>query len=206
MSLVFDIVQGAGLAGATGVRPYLPPLLAGALARADAGIDFEGGDFAFLESTGFLLAVLGLTVVAVLAERRRGGREGAVDPRAERGRSPLETALFAAALVIGALLFAGAFTGDGGERSGLAGLPLGVVCALLGYLALATLFARARRRAAGGAAGLLTLYADGIALGLAALSIFLPPVGLVALVAFAVLALRARGAAGQKYEGLRILR
>src|SRR5919112_1260492 len=75
MSLFLDIGTGAGLASSTGVRPYLPPLLAGGLARADAGIDFDGTDFRFLESTGFLAAVVALGVIAFLVERgsaRRG--------------------------------------------------------------------------------------------------------------------------------------
>src|SRR4051794_27939803 len=57
MSVFMDTTTGMGLSGATGVRPYLPPLLAGALARGDTGIDFDGTDWHFLESTGFLLAV-----------------------------------------------------------------------------------------------------------------------------------------------------
>src|SRR3712207_6918237 len=39
VSLATDIGQGAGLASASGVRPFLPPLLAGALARGDIGVD-----------------------------------------------------------------------------------------------------------------------------------------------------------------------
>ena len=49
-----DIGTGAGLAGATGVRPYLPPLPTGALRGADTGIDFDGTDWSFLESPVFL--------------------------------------------------------------------------------------------------------------------------------------------------------
>ena len=45
MSLFMDIGQGAGLSGASGVRPFLPALLAGALAREDTGLDFDGTDF-----------------------------------------------------------------------------------------------------------------------------------------------------------------
>ncbi|MDQ3936954.1 MAG: hypothetical protein M3340_20245, partial [Actinomycetota bacterium] len=57
-----------------------------------------------------------------------------------------------------------------------------------------------------GAPGLLDAYADAIALALAGLSILAPPVGLVAVVAFVVLLVRARGGADKKYEGLRVLR
>ena len=69
MSLFLDIGTGAGLASATGVRPYLPPLLAGGLARGDIAIDFDGTDLSFLESTGFLAAVVALGVVAFFVER-----------------------------------------------------------------------------------------------------------------------------------------
>ena len=51
MDLVFDLLQGAGIAAAVGIRPFLPVLLAGALAAADLGLDFGGTDLAFLEAT-----------------------------------------------------------------------------------------------------------------------------------------------------------
>jgi hypothetical protein len=41
MKLVLDILQGMGLASATGLRPFLPALLAGALATEDLGVDFD---------------------------------------------------------------------------------------------------------------------------------------------------------------------
>src|SRR5437763_490209 len=75
MSLFLDIGEGAGLAGSTGVRPFLPPLLAGALARGDHGIDFSGSKYHFLESTWFLLLVLVLAVIAYALERREGPPE-----------------------------------------------------------------------------------------------------------------------------------
>src|SRR2546423_15388106 len=70
MSLFLDIGQGAGLASASGVRPFLPPLLAGALARGDIGLDFDGTGYHFLEAPGFLLAVLPLAVVAYALDLR----------------------------------------------------------------------------------------------------------------------------------------
>jgi hypothetical protein len=53
---------------------------------------------------------------------------------------------------------------------------------------------------------LLGLYADGIALVLAGLSILFPPIAYAALVVFLVLIARSRSEGAQKYEGLRSLR
>ena len=70
--------------------------------------------------------------------------------------------------------------------------------------------ARAARLAgqadARGARSLLDIYAEAIALALAALAIFVEPVGYVAIAAFLFLIVRARGERAQKYGGLRILR
>jgi hypothetical protein len=192
MSVFLDTSTGVGLAGATGVRPYLPPLLAGALARGDTGIDFDGTDWHFLESTGFLLAVLAVGVVAYLVERS-GPNQRAVQ-------------VFSGilGLVLGALLFAGALA-DGGSAA-WPGIVAGPVCAFLGWQAVGGLVERARSRLEGGAAALLTAYADGVALLLAAIAIFLPPVSILAIVAFVVLLLGRRRREGEKYAGLRVLR
>jgi Domain of unknown function (DUF4126) len=192
MSVFLDSTTGVGLAGATGVRPYLPPLLAGALARGDTGIDFDGTDWHFLESTGFLLAVLAVGVVAYLVER--SGPNG----RAVQVVSGI------LGLVLGALLFAGALA-DGGSAA-WPGIVAGPVCAFLGWQAVGGLVERARSRLEGGAAALLTAYADGVALLLAAIAIFLPPVSILAIVAFVVLLLGRRRREGEKYAGLRVLR
>ena len=132
MSIVLDIGQGAGLASATGVRPFLPPLLAGALARGDIGLDFDGTGWQFLESPAFLVAVLALAVVAYLAER------SGVDRR----RLAIATTVVAA--VLGGLLFAGSLAeGDGPP---VAGLVAGVAGAVLAALAVGGVFERAAKR------------------------------------------------------------
>jgi hypothetical protein len=192
VSLALDIGQGAGLASASGVRPFLPPLLAGALARGDIAVDFERSDWRFLESPGFLLAILALAIVSY------GGERSGLDRRA------LRYALGGLGVLLGALLFAGSLA-EGGAVA-WPGLIAGALAALLGWAAVGGLLEGARRRLDGSAAGLLNTYADVAALALAALAIFVAPVAVVALAAFAFLLVRGQREGDRKYAGLRILR
>jgi hypothetical protein len=194
VDLFLAISQGTGLALATGIRPFLPPLLAGALARADLGLDFESSDFAFLESIPFLAIMVVLAVIVTVRPQFSG-------------RTP---ALFVAgvAVVLGALEFGGSLAGE--DYAGGPGLAAGAVCAAVGYLAASSFLGRAETRLAGrgepGSAGLLSVYADGVALVLAALSIVLPPLSYIALGFCAWVLVERRRRAGRKYEGLRVLR
>jgi hypothetical protein len=65
---------------------------------------------------------------------------------------------------------------------------------------------RARGRLEGGAAALLTAYADAAALALAAIAVFVPPLSILAILAFVVLLVGGRRREGEKYAGLRVLR
>ena len=187
-----DIGQGAGLSSATGARPFLPPLLAGALARADVGIDFDGSGWEFLESTGFLLAIVALAAVWYVAERSGANQ-----------RLLRLSGLFVA-VVLGALLFAGSLA-EGGSAD-IPGIFAGAACAVLAFPAVDGLLGRAAKRLDDDAVGFLNLYADAVALVLAAVAIFVPPVSFLALIAFVVVLLKGRAAADRKYAGLRILR
>ena len=207
ISLFLDIGQGAGLAGASGIRPFLPPLLAGALARGDVGLDFDGTAYGFLERPPFLLAVLVAAALWYAVSRARAGRqpEGASPGGTQAsGAGAPELAAGALAVVLGGLLFAGSLAGEG--HTGWPGLVAGALCAALAYAATSALLTRVRRRLDTDTAALLPAYADGLALGLAILAILAPPVSFLALVLLAVLLLRTRRTEGRKFEGLRILR
>ena len=190
ISPFFDIAQGAGLASATGVRPFLPPLLAGALAGADAGLDFDGTDYAFLESPAFLVAVLALassrtrwTAPAGEPRRCRGrardaGRTpalGAPQPARSR-RDPVALGFAAVAVALGALLFAGSLAA--GHEEAWPGLLAGAACAALGVIAVSGLLGRVRSRLDDSAAALLPAWADAAALLLAGVAILFPPAAL----------------------------
>jgi hypothetical protein len=203
MSLFLDIGTGAGLASATGVRPYLPPLLAGGLARGDLAIDFDGTDFSFLESTGFLAAVVVVGLVAFLVERSAANR-APPDKGSRAGRGPAELLSGVIGIALGALLFAGALA-DNGHAVWL-GLVFGPLCAALAWIAVGGLVERIRSRLNPEQAALLTAFADAAALALAAVAVFVPPVALLAIPAFVVLLAGGRRREGEKYAGLRILR
>ena len=193
---ILDILQGLGLSAASGVRPFLPALVAGAFASADLGVDFDGTDLAFLESTGWLLAIVVATVIAVLVQRRLGS------DRMDDG--PIGAALGGLALGIGALLCAGSIADH--AETWWPGLPAGIIAALLAQVAVRDLMRRTRARLAGNDREALTVYADGIALVLAALSVLVPPVSVLALLFFAWLLAGGRRRDGEKYAGLRILK
>ena len=195
MSLVLDIGQGAGLAGSSGVRPYLPPLLAGALARGNVGLDFSGTSYSFLETPWWLALMFALAVVSYLLERRRP---------AAAGSPQVELVLGVLGLVFGALLFAGSLAD--GHHTSWPGLIGGAACAALGFAAVIGLLRRTRRRLDESAASFLTAYADLISLALAGLAILFPPISFLALAGFVLLLIGGRRASGRKYEGLRILR
>ena len=201
MSLFLDIGTGSGLASSTGIRPYLPPLLAGALARGDVGIDFDGTDFRFLESTAFLAAIVVLAVVAFLVERS-AWRSARAQHR--RARDPFDILAGLLGLGLGALLFAGTLA----DRHGTwwPGIIGGLVCAFIAQQGARSLLTRTRARLDAEAAGALFLYAEAAGLLVAGLSVLIPPVSVVFIAFFLWLRLGGRRREGEKYAGLRILR
>lgn len=196
MELILAICQGIGLALAAGIRPFLPALVAGAAASANFLVNFDGTDYEFLEVPAFLLAVTLLLVVVVVLERRLG------EERVERGR--IGAALAGISLGLGALLFAGSLADEG--YVSWPGVLAGLACAALANAATRALFHRTRTRLDDEARAALPVYANGVALLLAALSLLLPPVGLVGLGFLAWLLFGGRRREGEKYAGLRILR
>ncbi len=204
--LVFYIGLGLGLALAAGLRPFLPALLAGALASAGAlGVSFAHGPTAFLQSR----------VVAARRVRRARARlrlqlaarlAPIVDPGDRRQRpAPFAAALAGLGLGTGALLFAGTLAAHG--DSPWPGLVGGLLAAGLAQRACWPVVARRAGAPADRAAReALTVYLDAAALVLAALVALLHPLGYVALAAVRCgCGSRAGGAPGRKYAGLRIL-
>jgi hypothetical protein len=196
MTLFLAICLGIGLALAVGLRPFLPALLACALARGDAGIDFEHTDVAFMEKPAFLLALL-IGVGALVVMERRHGPEHV-------SSGPFGAAVAGLGLALGALLFGGALQ-DHHYAFGI-GLIAGIACAALAEAAARGFFDSTRRRLDREAAATLPAYAEVVALVLAGLSVLAPPVALVALAFLAWVLLQQRRRAGRKYAGLRILR
>jgi hypothetical protein len=194
--LLLDILQGIGVSGAAGVRPFLPALLTGGLAGADAGVDFDGTAFDFLEQPWFLIVIAVAAAATIALERREGA------DRLEAG--PLGAALSGIAIGLGALLFAGIL--DDRHDTWWYGLPLGIACATVGTAAARSLFGRVRTRLDPDAQAALPVYAEAAALLAAGLSILFPPLGIVVLAFLIWLYLGGRRRAGEKYAGLRILR
>ena len=197
MDLIFDLLQGAGIAAAIGIRPLLPVLLVGALASADLGLDFDGTSFAFLESPGFLLGAIVLIVLTDLA-RRRGGERDPLDA------GPGLIGFAVLTLALGALESGGSLDDRG--HPVVLGIVVGIAAAALGFFASRSLFNRVRARLDPDAAGALPVYREALALAAAGLSVLFPPLALLVLIGLAFLMSVGRRREGEKYAGLRILR
>jgi hypothetical protein len=193
MEFVLALLQGIGIAAAIGVRPMLPVLLTGTLASQDLGVDFDGTNFAVLESWPFLLAAVLVTAGLVYV-----GRSRPVEPVA------LVWALAATCVVLGAVEAAGSLADE--DYTIVPGVILGAAAAALGFAAARNLYVRVRRRLDAEAAGALPVYFEGTALAGAGLSILFPPLALLVVGALAWLLLGGRRREGEKYAGLRILR
>jgi hypothetical protein len=195
MKLLLDILQGLGLASATGLRPFLPALLAGALATEDLGLDFDGTQFAFLESPWWLLALVVALVATVLTRRL-----------VESG--PGDAALSGLGIGLGALLCAASI--DDRHSTWWYGLILGAAIAYLASAVSRQLFARVRARFASAndaqAAAALPFYGEAAGLVVAGAAVLYPPLAHVAIGFLVALLVTGRRRSDQKYAGLRILR
>jgi hypothetical protein len=204
--IFFYIGLGAGLAAACGLRPFLPVLLAGALASGKAlGVSFAHDPFRFLQDDWWLLVVV-LALALAYALQLFGGLSSLAGPEEESSRAePLAAALAGLAYGAGAVLFAGTLAAH--HDAWWPGLIGGLVVVWLSQRAVLPVFARARARLADGTAKqALTVYLDAASLLLAVLVALLHPLGYVALAALAWLLVRTRARDEEKYAGLRILR
>lgn len=208
--IFFDIGLGVGLAAACGLRPFLPVLLAGALASSNAlGVTFAHEHFRFLQSTWWLLVVV-LALVIAYALQLLLGLAPTLDPDSESaqgqgGVSPLAATIVGIAYGTGALLFAGTLDAHG--HSPWSGVLVGFAVVGIAQRASGPVIARARARLADRSAReALTIYLDAAALLVAALVAALHPLGYVAVALLAWFAWKGRGRSDRKYAGLRILR
>jgi hypothetical protein len=179
LQLLIDMLQGAGLAGAAGIRPFLPALVAGALASANFGVDYENTPV--------------VALLAVVIAERKGVAERIV-----------ESSLQGLGIGLGALLFAATLADNTSDW--WPGLLAGGLCAALAAAATRSLVTRVRARLDAEARTALAVYVDGSALLLAALAIVVAPVSVLALGFFAFMLRGGKRREGEKYAGLRILR
>ncbi len=204
--ILFDIGLGAGLAAACGLRPFLPVLLAGALARHEAlGVDFPNQPFHFLEANWWLVVVAVMFVLAYalqLALRL----SPTLDPtdRSQRAE-PLAAMIAGLSLGAGAVLFGGTLAAH--HDAWWPGAVGGLGVAALAERVAGPIIVGARRRLADRTAReALTIYLDVASLIAAALVALLHPLGYVMIALLSWFWWRQRSRSAEKYAGLRILR
>jgi hypothetical protein len=200
MDLLLAICQAIGLALAVGIGGVLAALFIAVMASADAGIDLRGTDWEFI-GDGWFIAILFAANVLAFYESRRPPQAGS-DP----GRLDRRIRTAAAAGVLGAL-FGAASLAEQGEPAAI-GFVLGALFGAGSATLAGEILAGAQRRAADahGAASTLELIFGAAGIATAALALFVPPASLLALIGLLVVGGGRRRRAGEKYEGLRVLR
>jgi hypothetical protein len=196
MDLFMAICQGLGLALAVGIGGPLAALFISMMAALGSGIHPDATDYDFIAATWFLVTLLAIVVVFMLA----------------RSRNVMRWPQVAVLAAIGAVVFAASIAEEG--EAAWPGLVFGALATAFAATVAWSVLAGAVRRAAGNEPGskeadaanflLIAFAAAGIVV--AAVSLFLPPVSLLALAAVVWLAVSRRRHADEKYEGLRILR
>lgn len=193
MDLLNAITQALGIGLCVGVGGPLAALFVVAMAALGAGFDPEFTDWEFISETWFVAVIFGLVIAAVFGDRAK-----------LELRLPL--ALFAASF--GAIAGAASMAEEG--ETVLLGIIVGAIAGGAGSLIAHDVLQGARKRASSsgdeGASNTLAVIFAAAGIAIAAVALFISPGALVILVALAFLALSRRRKAGEKYEGLRILR
>lgn len=194
MDLFLAICTAIGLGLAAGIGGPLAWLFVAVMASIQAGIDLRGTDWEFIGETWFIVVLFAANVAYFLQ------RNADFDRRIPYAGS---------AGVFGGIFGAGAFAAE--SEPALVGFVLGALVGLGAGLLSFDVLEGARRRAAAsadpaGAAATLGLIFSLLGVVTAAAALFVPPVSLLAALALAVLARGRRRRAGEKYEGLRVLR
>lgn len=187
------ICQAVGLGLAIGIGGPLTALFVAVMAHVELGMDPEGTDWDFLASNWFIAVLLAVNVAAFYANR-----------------ADVQTRLPSAAIatVVGAIAGAASLAEEG--ESAVLGLLIGGLLALAASVLAAGVLAGAARRTVAeegtDPASTLAFIFAGAGIVVALLALFVPPASLLVLLALGVLAAARRRRAGEKYEGLRVLR
>lgn len=194
MDLFLAICQAAGLGLAVGIGGPLAALFIVVMASLEAGIDVTGTDFEFLGEPWFATAIFAVNVLVYLTRR---------------SELSLRLPLIVFAAAFGAVA-GGASLAEEGEAMAI-GLVVGAVVAAATAVVAGDVLAGAQRRSRSAGEGDDTAVTLGLifavaGIGAAALALFVPPAAIALLIALVVLASGRRRRAGEKYEGLRILR
>lgn len=198
MELFLDISQGAGLAGAAGVRPLAAVLVAGLLGRADLGANFNGTSYSFIESWLFMGVIAAVAVVAVILHSLATNVRG-------RALALAELTLTATAVVVGAVLFAASLADHG--YPGWPGLVAGAGIAFFTRTVAAAVYSGARRRLPEQTFPWgLWVASVAAAAAIVGVAVALPPASYLVLIVCGWILVKRRRRDSEKYAGLRVLR